>query len=140
MLSIKGLGPKKIATVWKEMGIESIGELLYACNENRLLLYKGFGQKTQDNIRDTIEFYLRNRGSYLYAEIVEYATKADLDLKKQFSEEEFEFTGSYRRHIETIDELEWVTTAAQDKIESYLGSKCFQRKFRHHTFQYQLQQ
>src|SRR5258708_37366243 len=41
MLNIKGLGPKKINTVWKEMGIESIGELLYACNENRLTIYKG---------------------------------------------------------------------------------------------------
>ena len=38
MLRIKGLGPKKIATVWKEMEIESIGELMYACNENRLML------------------------------------------------------------------------------------------------------
>jgi DNA polymerase (family 10) len=36
MLNIKGIGPKKIQTIWKEMGIESIGELLYACNENRL--------------------------------------------------------------------------------------------------------
>jgi len=35
MLNIKGLGPKKIATIWKEMGVESVGELLYACNENR---------------------------------------------------------------------------------------------------------
>src|SRR5215467_9592864 len=59
MLNIKGLGPKKIATVWKEMEIESIGELEYACNENRLLLYKGFGEKTQQNIRETIEFYLK---------------------------------------------------------------------------------
>ena len=45
MLSIKGLGPKKIATVWKEMGIESIGELLYACNENRLCCTKDFDKK-----------------------------------------------------------------------------------------------
>jgi DNA polymerase (family 10) len=35
MLNIKGIGPKKIQTIWKEMGIESVGELLYACNENR---------------------------------------------------------------------------------------------------------
>src|SRR5580704_6568594 len=40
MLQIKGLGPKKIATIWKEMEIESVGELLYACQENRLLLFK----------------------------------------------------------------------------------------------------
>src|SRR6185436_9549056 len=57
MLNIKGLGPKKINTVWKEMGIESIGELLYACNENRLTMYKGFGAKTQQNVQEAIEFY-----------------------------------------------------------------------------------
>jgi DNA polymerase (family 10) len=73
MLNIKGLGPKKIATVWKEMGIESLGELLYACNENRLTLYKGFGEKTQKNVQDAIEFYFRNQGSHLYAEIETYA-------------------------------------------------------------------
>jgi DNA polymerase (family 10) len=37
MLKIKGLGPKKIVTIWKELEIESIGELLYACEENSLL-------------------------------------------------------------------------------------------------------
>ena len=47
MLSIKGLGPKKIGIIWKEMEIETIGELLYACNENRLARFKGFGEKTQ---------------------------------------------------------------------------------------------
>ena len=69
MLSIKGIGPKKISTIWKELEVETIGELLYACNENRLLLYKGFGEKTQNNIRDSIEFYLSNQGSYLYAQV-----------------------------------------------------------------------
>src|ERR1700728_2789425 len=68
MLNIKGLGPKKIATVWKEMEIESICELLYACQENRLLLYKGFGEKTQLSIEENIEFYFRNQGIFLYAQ------------------------------------------------------------------------
>ena len=45
LLKIKGIGPKKIAQIWKELGIESPGELLYACNENRLVNYKGFGEK-----------------------------------------------------------------------------------------------
>lgn len=45
MLKIKGIGSKKISLIWKEMDIENIGELLYACNENRLLLYNGFGKK-----------------------------------------------------------------------------------------------
>src|ERR1700748_1359042 len=69
MMNIKGIGPKKIIVIWKEMGIESIGELLYACNENRLTLYKGFGEKTQKSIQESIEYFLNNIGSYLYAQV-----------------------------------------------------------------------
>ena len=65
MLNIKGIGPKKIHTIWKEMEIESVGELLYACNENRLTLFKGFGEKTQKNVQEAIEFYLQNQGHFL---------------------------------------------------------------------------
>src|SRR6185436_19391454 len=64
MLNIKGIGPKKINTIWEEMEIESIGELLYACNENRLMLYKGFGEKTQKNVQDAIEFYTQHQGHF----------------------------------------------------------------------------
>ena len=60
MLGIKGLGPKKVLQLWKEMEIESVGELLYACNENRLVTQKGFGEKTQKLIREAIEFRISN--------------------------------------------------------------------------------
>jgi DNA polymerase (family 10) len=73
MLSIKGIGPKKISTIWKELEVESLGELLYACNENRLTLYKGFGEKTQQNIKESIEFYFGTLGSYLYQQIETFA-------------------------------------------------------------------
>ncbi|MEY2596566.1 MAG: hypothetical protein RI965_1838, partial [Bacteroidota bacterium] len=84
MLQIKGLGPKKISTIWKEMGIETIGELLYACNENRLLLYKGFGEKTQKNVADAISFFLKHQGHFLYAEIEEYALHMNEVLINKF--------------------------------------------------------
>ncbi|HRC33666.1 MAG TPA: DNA polymerase/3'-5' exonuclease PolX, partial [Bacteroidia bacterium] len=34
MMKIKGIGPKKVAVLWKELEVETLGELLYACNEN----------------------------------------------------------------------------------------------------------
>lgn len=68
MMQIKGLGPKKIAVIWKELGIESIGELEYACNENRLVALKGFGSKTQDNILQSIAYLRQNEGFHLWAE------------------------------------------------------------------------
>jgi DNA polymerase (family 10) len=125
MLNIKGLGPKKIATVWKEMEIESIGELLYACNENRLLLFKGFGEKTQKNVKDTIEFYLKNQGSYLYAEAEQYVLSIDKKLKEKFPEEKFELSGEYRRQLEIINQLEWVTTVNRELLKSFFEATNF---------------
>ncbi len=119
MMSIKGIGPKKIATIWKELEIETLGELLYACNENRLTLYKGFGEKTQRNIKEAIEFYMGNQGSFLYQEVIDYAEKADTRLKKIFPEDTWLLTGDFRRQMEVIDKLEWVTTASVDKIKNH---------------------
>ena len=121
----KGIGPKKIATIWKEMEIESIGELLYACNENRLLLYKGFGEKTQNNVRDTIEFYLKSQGSYLYEEAETFALATDKKLKERFTADKFELTGEFRRQLEIINKLEWVTTAALNELKVFFEQEDF---------------
>ncbi|MCE3282494.1 MAG: polymerase/3-5 exonuclease PolX, partial [Chitinophagaceae bacterium] len=121
MLSIKGLGPKKISTIWKELGIENIGELLYACNENRLTLYKGFGEKTQEKIRDSIEFHMSTLGSYLYAQIETYALELDEKIKKAFTGEQFALTGEFRRQLEVITKLEWVTTTDAESLKLFFG-------------------
>jgi DNA polymerase (family 10) len=118
MLQIKGLGPKKIATIWKEMEIESIGELLYACQENRLLLYKGFGAKTQQNVMDTIEFYLRHQGHFLYAELCAYAESVDQLLKKTWPEEKISITGDFRRQSLVLEKIEWVVTVDPVKLKT----------------------
>ncbi len=69
LLGIRGLGPGKVRTIWKQLGVESPGELLYACNENRLIEVSGFGMKTQSDLKQKIEYYLESRGKWLYARI-----------------------------------------------------------------------
>ncbi len=107
------------------MEIESVGELLYACNENRLLLYKGFGEKTQKNIQESIEFFLKNQGSYLYAEAEPYALDITEKLKKQFPGEKFELTGEFKRQLEIINKLEWVTTTATVLLQNFFHANNF---------------
>lgn len=119
MLQIKGLGPKKIATIWKEMEIESVGELLYACQENRLLLFKGFGEKTQLNVREAIEFRLRHIGSHLFADVEPYALQLEASLQKAFPNDKSAITGEFLRQLETITKLEFVTTAAAENTEQF---------------------
>ncbi len=70
MLEINGFGPKKVRVVWQDMGIESIGELWYACNENRLVEYKGFGLKTQEDLRQRLEYFQRSKG-FLHCDAAE---------------------------------------------------------------------
>jgi DNA polymerase (family X) len=119
MLRIKGLGPKKISTVWKEMEIESIGELMYACEENRLMLYKGFGEKTQNNIRDTISFYLRSQGSFLFAEVEGYVLMLEAKLHEHFPGQLISVTGGFRRHLEILEEAEWITTIPAKDLNQF---------------------
>ena len=67
MLEIKGLGPRKVFQLWQELNCESVGELLYACHENRLVTLKGFGEKTQRQVLENIEFSLAGRNKMHYA-------------------------------------------------------------------------
>ena len=117
MLNIKGIGPKKINTIWKQMEIESLGELLYACNENRLTLFKGFGEKTQKNVQEAIEFYFLNQGHFLYAQLEEVFPQIENYLKKIFSPDKVRVTGAYRRQALTIEELEFVVAETNETVK-----------------------
>lgn len=117
MLHIKGIGPKKIHTIWKEMEIETVGELLYACDENRLTRFKGFGEKTQQNIREGIEYYLQNQGHFLFAEMEAFYPQIDGYLRKLFGDDKVAVTGAYRRQDLTLEQLEYIILAPADEVK-----------------------
>ncbi|UPK71650.1 DNA polymerase/3'-5' exonuclease PolX [Chitinophaga filiformis] len=121
MLKIKGLGPKKIATIWKELEVETLGELLYACNENRLTLLKGFGQKTQDAVKQSIEFYFSNQGRYLYAQAEALALSLEKELQQLLAPAAVSLTGQFRRTENIIDEIELVAALPTPALLEKLG-------------------
>lgn len=104
MLNIKGLGPKKVRQLWKELELESVTELLYACHENRLIELKGFGLKTQNSIIQSIEFRLNNSGKFHYA----YAEKIGDAIIQQLKKHTdlVSYTGAMHRKCEIIEEID----------------------------------
>lgn len=116
MLDIKGIGPKKVGQLWRELEIESVGELLYACNENRLITLKGFGAKTQEQVKKQIEFHQSNRGKFHYAAVEEFAFELVKLLKKRYHTQLVSLTGEMRRKCEIIDKIEIVI--ATEKVVS----------------------
>lgn len=113
MMQIKGIGPKKVATIWQELGIESVGELLYACYENRLVELKGFGAKTQEQIKKNIEFKLHNSGKFHFATAEKIALAAkDYLLKNGASQAEI--TGDVRRCCNIVSQIELLYISDKD--------------------------
>lgn len=105
MMRLKGIGPKKVAVIWKDLGIENLGELYYACNENRLVEAKGFGLKTQEEIRRAIEFSIASQGKFIYAQIMPLAEELIEKLRLLLPDTLISFAGEYRRRCEIISRL-----------------------------------
>lgn len=103
MLGIRGLGPKKIRQLWKELEVESPGELLQACRENRLVHLKGMGEKTQTKIENQLAFFLQAQEWIR----IDQARSVYLNLTTVWpSEARVEPTGALRRWMPTMKEVE----------------------------------
>lgn len=106
MLNIKGFGPKKIQVIWKDLGAETIGELLYAVNENRLIELKGFGKKTQDDLKQKLEYYQRSKDKFHYAALEAGAFKLKGRLEELLPAAPVSLTGAIRRRCNVLDRIE----------------------------------
>jgi DNA polymerase (family X) len=120
MLSIKGIGPKKVALLWQDLGCETIGELYYACQENRLISIKGFGAKTQEQVKQAIEFKMASSGKKHYASLEKLAFTIVEEIKKAHGLELIEITGDLRRKMEIAEQIDiLIGTAAPLNLDKF---------------------
>lgn len=108
LMNIKGLGIKKLLQLWQELEIESPGELLYACQENRLLSLKGFGKKSQQNMESQLQYYFRSLDQHRWAEVANEAEDLLLDLQEVFGTENVALTGPFRREMPVVEALDFL--------------------------------
>ena len=114
MLKIPGMGPKKIKAVWEKLGITTIGELEYACKENRLADLPGFGVRTQEKILQGIELLKKFKERHLINE-----ARAEAELLYQALKDfpgviRSQIAGSLRRWKETVKDIDIVASARDE--------------------------
>lgn len=106
MMKVNGLGVKKVRKLWTELGIEDTDQLLQACENNQIAQVKGFGKKTQDNIREALLFSKKN-SQKLRLNQAEIRVEAFIDfLEKELPDFTYQITGQWRRNLEVMDLLQ----------------------------------
>jgi DNA polymerase (family 10) len=123
MLSIKGLGPKKVKVIWEALKIESPAELLYACTENRLIKLPGFGLKTQQDLQQKISYFLDSQDRYLYGNIEEELGLILQKIRITFAGHQVEWVGEFATKSPIISKLSLLIApeVTSDKLASLPG-------------------
>jgi DNA polymerase (family 10) len=106
IFKVKGLGVKKIKTLWKDLGIDNVNDLKIACENNKIAETKGFGQKTQDAILDSLAFIQAQQGK-LRMDKGAFLSKEILLQIKHLYPEAYE-VGQVIRKSETVDLLQFM--------------------------------
>ncbi len=111
MLAIPGFGPKKAKVVWEKLAITTVGELEYACNENRLIELPGFGEKTQEKILVGIKNLARYAGRRLRVRAAEEAVAMLALIEAHPAVIRASIAGSFRRGLETVKDIDLVASS-----------------------------
>ncbi|HSE58115.1 MAG TPA: helix-hairpin-helix domain-containing protein, partial [Nitrospiraceae bacterium] len=130
MRAIAGMGPKKILAVWQQLGITTMGELEYACIENRLVGLPGFGQKTQDKIKQGILQFKKRQGFQLYATAIGEAEVLLAACRSASGIRQAELVGDLRRRMEIAHTIELVVAADRpDSVGQALAAHGLDNRF-----------
>ncbi|MFF3328217.1 DNA polymerase/3'-5' exonuclease PolX [Streptomyces sp. NPDC002888] len=111
LMTIPTLGPKKAMTLYEDLRVSSVGELIDAIKEERLRDLKGFGERTEENILHGIAL-MRQAGERI---LLSTATEAAEDIVAALSGitgcESCAYAGSLRRMRATIGDIDVLVAA-----------------------------
>jgi len=108
MLDILGLGPKKVASLYNNLGIETIVQLREACIEGKVRNLDGFGEITERNILRGIQLKEKTSGRVLLNLALEDGGNYVEYMKKCREVDKLSIAGSLRRKKETIGQHEFL--------------------------------
>ncbi len=115
LLAIPRVGPKTIAKVHRELGINSVEDLEAAAKAHKLAELPGLGAKAEENILKGIEQYRGYKGRVLLSNALPYAESIVNELKKLDAVGRITIAGSLRRMRETIGDIDILVVSKRPK-------------------------
>ena len=103
---VEGMGPRKIKILYQKLGIKNLKDLEKSAKAHKIAPLFGFGEKTEENILQGIEFLKRSKGRSLLGEILPVAREVVEKLKSLKEVQQISLAGSLRRRKETIGDCD----------------------------------
>ena len=123
MTAIAGLGPKKAMVLYRELGISDVEELRHALDAGQLAGLKGFGARSEENIRRGIQRLSQQSGRALISAAMDLAEYFLERLDGREDVQRIEFAGSLRRMAETIGDVDLLAASEDPEavMEAFTG-------------------
>jgi DNA polymerase (family X) len=123
MTAIAGLGPKKAMVLYRELGISNVEELRHALDAGQLAGLKGFGARSEENIRRGMERLSQQTGRALISVAMDLAEYFLDRLGGRKDVQRIEYAGSLRRMAETIGDVDLLVASEDPEavMEAFTG-------------------
>ncbi|MCD5323793.1 MULTISPECIES: DNA polymerase/3'-5' exonuclease PolX [Pontibacillus] len=108
LLQLQGLGGKKLAKLYQELGVTDATSLKTACEEGKVQELSGFGKKTEEKILQALEDITKRPERLPIAVMLPLAKKIESYLDEMNAIEQYSRAGSLRRMRETIKDLDFI--------------------------------
>ncbi len=115
IIPVEGMGPKKAKVLYEKLGVKSLKDLEKAAKNHKIAKLFGFGEKSEKNILEAIEFLKREKGRFLLGEILPIVKEVSEKLKKIKGVERVDAVGSIRRMKETIGDVDFLVISKNPK-------------------------
>ena len=120
MLRVGGLGPKKVKTLYDELGVDDLDKLKAACEDDRVAKLKGFGKKTQQKVLEGVEFPQEDGRPCSHRSSRGACFGSLGSLRDAPDVKRIEVCGSLRRRKETIQDIDLLVSADNPR-RSWIG-------------------
>jgi len=111
ILRVEGMGPRRAKVLFEKLGVKNLEELEEAARGLRIAPLSGFGEKTEKNILEAVEFLKRSKGRFLLGEILPVAEGILEKLRRVKGVERADMAGSLRRMKETIGDVDFLVVS-----------------------------
>jgi DNA polymerase (family 10) len=116
IIPVEGIGPKRAKILYEKLGIKNLDELEKAVRAHKIANLFGFGEKSEKNILEGIEFLKRSKGRFLLGEIFPRVEETEEKLKSLKEVEKIDVAGSVRRKKETIGDVDFLVISRKPQI------------------------